>query len=317
MKQKFIILFLNCLPFVATAQTDLDAIMMSKNVLCTGIMYQRSAWDEYWEGTFKRNNENLGTVSTNMIGVMGNYGINHNLNVIFNLPYVQTKASAGVMGGLQGVQDLSMWVKWRAVHQKIGKGNLSVFALGGFSVPTNDYVADYLPLSIGLKSKTLNGRIMVDYEHSKFFATASGTYTYRSNIELDRTAYYTTQLHLTNEVRMPDMAQVNLRTGYRSRYLIAEAVLNNMTTLGGFDIRKNDMPFPSNRMNATMAGLAFKYTPKYYHHFSLVGNAGYVLNGRNVGQTLSYGAGIFYAFHVNGKGRKMGKKNYTPPPAMN
>lgn len=316
MKQKIIILSIIMIPVFAMAQTDIDAIMMSKNVLCTGIMYQHSAWDEYWEGTFKRSNENLGTLSTQMISTMGNYGISHNLNILFNVPYVQTKASRGVMGGMQGVQDLSIWLKWRAVHEQIGESKLSVFALGGFSVPTHDYVADYLPLSIGLKSKTLSGRVMVDYENRSFFATASGTYTYRNNIELDRTAYYTTRLHLTNEVSMPDMAQFNLRVGYRSRYLIAEAVCNKMTTLGGFDIRKNDMPFPSNRMNATMSGVAFKYTPKYFHHFSLVGNAGYVLNGRNVGQSLSYGAGIFYAFHVNGKGRKMGKKNYTPPPAM-
>lgn len=317
MKQKICLLIIAALPLITKAQTDADAIMMSKNVLCSGVMYQHNSWDEYWEGTFKRNNENLGTVSTNMIGVMGNYGISHNLNVLFNVPYLQTKASDGVMGGLQGIQDLSMWIKWRPVHHKMGTGKLSIYALGGFSVPTNDYVADYLPFSIGLKSKTLNGRIMVDYENSSFFATASGTYSYRSNIELDRNAYYTTELHLTNEVHMPDVAQVGLRTGYRSRYLIAEAMINNMTTLGGFDIRKNDMPFPSNKMNATSAGVAFKYTPKYYHHFSLVGNAGYVLNGRNVGQSLTYGAGIFYAFNVTGKGRKMGKKNYTPPPAMN
>lgn len=310
------ILILLAMPIISNAQTDADAIMMSKNVLCTGVVYQHSAWDEYWEGTFKRENKNLGTVSTKMISVMGNYGINHNLNVLFNIPYIQTKASEGVMAGMQGVQDLSIWLKWRAVHQEIGEGKLSVFALGGFSLPTNNYVADYLPLSIGLKSKTLNGRIMVDYELQHFFATASGTYSYRSNIRLDRTAYYTSELHLTNEVHMPDITQFALHTGYRSRYLIAEAMLNNTTTLGGFDIRKNDMPFPSNRMNATMAGIAFKYTPKYYHHFSLVGNAGYVLAGRNVGQTLTYGAGVFYAFHVNGKGRKMGKKNYTPPPAM-
>ena len=27
-------------------------------------MYSYGSWDHYWEGTFKRNNQNLGTVST-------------------------------------------------------------------------------------------------------------------------------------------------------------------------------------------------------------------------------------------------------------
>ena len=40
---------------LANAQTEIDGIMMSKKQLCTGAVYQYSAWDNYWEGTFKRN----------------------------------------------------------------------------------------------------------------------------------------------------------------------------------------------------------------------------------------------------------------------
>jgi len=81
------------------AQTDADAIMMAKNNFCVGGMYSYSSWKNYWEGTLKRDNQNLGTVSTKMIGVMGNYGISKKLNVLFGIPYVQTKASAGTLHG--------------------------------------------------------------------------------------------------------------------------------------------------------------------------------------------------------------------------
>lgn len=57
------------------AQTDNDAIMMEKNAFCAGAMYTHSSWKSYWEGTLKRTNENIGTITTRMIGVMGNYGI--------------------------------------------------------------------------------------------------------------------------------------------------------------------------------------------------------------------------------------------------
>ena len=50
----------------ASAQTDMDAIMMNKKQFCQGLTYDYSSWDHYWEGTFKRDNENLGTVSTQM-----------------------------------------------------------------------------------------------------------------------------------------------------------------------------------------------------------------------------------------------------------
>ena len=46
------------------AQTVDDAIMMSKKQWCNGLTYMHSSWNEYWEGTTKRSNQNLGTVTT-------------------------------------------------------------------------------------------------------------------------------------------------------------------------------------------------------------------------------------------------------------
>ncbi|MBA2249433.1 MAG: hypothetical protein H0W12_04500, partial [Chitinophagaceae bacterium] len=67
-------------------------------------------------------------------------------------------------------------------------------------------------------------------------------------------------------------------------------------TLGGFDIRRNDMPFPSNNMDWTSAGVNIKYTFKKVHGLSLIGGGNYVLDGRNVGQSTQYYGGVFYIF---------------------
>ena len=265
------------------AQTEADAIMMMKANFCSGIVYQKSTWTNYWEGTFKRENENLGTVTTQMLGVMGNYGISNRLNVLFNLPYVKTKASAGQMSRMQGLQDLSLWVKWLPLQKEVGKGTFSTFLIGGFTLPATNYTADYLPLSIGLRSKTLSLRGMVDYQVGNWFATAAATYNRRNNITIDRPAYYTTEMHYTNEVKMPDAAQAALRAGFRSHRLIAEAVVNYDKTLGGFDISKNNMPFPSNEMNSTTAGLNVKYEIKQVNGLSVIGGGNYTVAGRNVG----------------------------------
>lgn len=286
------------------AQTDGDAIMMKKGLFCVGGMYSNSSWTDYWEGTFKRDNENLGVVSTQMIGAMGNYGLTDRVNLLFSLPYVKTKATQGTLSGLEGFQDLSLMVKWKALGKKIGtKDVLSVYGIGGLSFPVSDYVADFLPLSIGMRSRNLVARGMIDYQHGKFFTTASGMYMHRSNIRIDREAYYTTEMHYSHEVKMYDVAGFNVRMGYRSKALIAEAVLENMNTLGGFDIRKNDMPFPSNRMNATLAGVHFKYTMQKVRNLEILGGGRYTLAGRNVGQaTLLYG-GLFYIIDFSGKKR--------------
>src|SRR5574338_1092802 len=138
------------------AQTDIDGIMMEKNALCIGPMFGYSSWKNYWEGTLKRENLNMGTVSTQMYSVMGNYGITNKWNVLFGLPYVKTKASAGQLNGQEGLQDLSLWVKWKGYSRKIASGRLSLFAIGGFSFPVSGYTGDFLPMSIGLESKNLS-----------------------------------------------------------------------------------------------------------------------------------------------------------------
>ena len=286
---------------VARSQTEIDGLMMEKNAFCIGPMFGYSSWTDYWEGTLKRNNENLGKVSTTIYSIMGNYGITNKLNVLFGVPYIKTKASAGQLKGMEGIQDLSLWLKWKPFSEKIGQGRLSLFLIGGYSLPVSDYVADFLPMSIGLRSKNLSARAMADYQRGPWFGTLSGTYTRRSNIEIDRTSYYTTEMHYTNEVKMPDAAGFNVRAGYRNRGLIAEAILDNWTTLGGFDITRNNMPFPSNKMNATRVGFNFKYDMPFHPQLSLTGNVMTTIAGRNVGQATGFNAGIFYVVDFSRK----------------
>ncbi|HAO46400.1 MAG TPA: hypothetical protein DCQ97_05710 [Chitinophagaceae bacterium] len=287
----------------AFSQTDIDGLMMQKNFFCVGPTAGYSSWKNYWEGTLKRENLNMGRVSTTNFMLMGNYGITRKLNVLFGLPYIKTKASAGQMAGQKGLQDLSLWLKWVGYEKKIAKGELQAIVLGGYSTPVNRYSPDILPLSIGLHSRTATARLMLDYQWNHWFGTVSYSYSYRNNVKLDRYTYYTTEMHYSNEVKMPDASQWNFRAGYRSDVIIAELVLNKWTTLGGFDIPRNGMPFVSNKMNATMLGLNVKYeTP--LNGLSVVANGSTTLAGRNVGQASGFNAGIFYIFDFGRKTKK-------------
>jgi hypothetical protein len=299
------------LPFVSQAQTDMDAIMMEKNQLCVGPMYNHNSWKNYWEGTLKRDNENLGTVSTNTFAVMGAYGITGKLNALFNVPYIKTTASAGTLHSMQGLQDLSLFIKWMPVEQMLGPGTFSLYTIGGASIPLTNYVVDFLPLSIGLHSKTLSARLLLDYQVNNIFVTGSATYVLRDNTKLDRTSYYDTQSHLTNEVSMPDASNFNFRAGYRSSKLIAEAVLNKWTTLGGFDITRNNMPFPSNKMNATTIGANIKYVVTSNHNLSLVGGGNTTVAGRNVGQATTFYGSVFYILDFTRKTKSTDKSGKT------
>jgi hypothetical protein len=103
---------------------------------------------------------------------------------------------------------------------------------------------------------------------------------------------------------MPNATSYNIRAGYRTQWLIAEAVLNNWTTRGGFDITQNNMPFISNRMNATSLGANFKYVFRKIPQLSLTGGASQVIAGRNMGQSFNVNGAVFYVFDLNKKERK-------------
>jgi hypothetical protein len=276
------------------AQTVDDAIMMNKKQWCNGLTYMHSGWNEYWEGTTKRSNQNLGTVTTQSVMFMSSYGITDKLNVLVNIPYVWTDASAGTLHGMKGFQDIDVDLKYEFYKAKIGKGELSLIGLMGFSTPLTNYENDFLPMSIGLGSTNLSGRLTADYQNGLFFATISSAYVFRSDVTIDRTSYYTNQMNYTNEVYMPNQLYSNLFVGIRNSRLTLQAQLMNMYTFGGFDIRPNDMPFVSNQMNSTSLGAHVKYFLPFITNLEVVASADFVIAGRNVGQAQTYTGGFFY-----------------------
>lgn len=285
----------------ASAQTDADALMIPKNYLCTGVVYTHSDWKNYWEGTFKRNNANIGTLSTNSFMVVGNYGLTNKLDIIAMAPYVKTNASQGTLKGQSGVQDLTVALKYLAFTSEIGKGLFSIHAIAEGSIPLTNYEPDFLPVSIGLHSKSVSLRGLLNYQTGRFFVAGAGQYVLRSDITIDRNSYYTDHLIYSNQVDMPNVSNLLFSAGYRSLKLNIEGIVSNTTTQGGFDIRKNDMPFPSNRMNMTTVGGLAKYSFENVTGLELTVGGNYVVSGRNVGQSTNLFASVYYVLDFSKK----------------
>src|SRR5262245_2583601 len=95
------------------AQTIDDGLMLAKRELLTGNVFTLDAWDTYWEGTLKRQNGNIGEITTRTNVWYANYGVSDRFNVIGFVPYVWTGASQGVLHGSQGFQDLALAAKYR------------------------------------------------------------------------------------------------------------------------------------------------------------------------------------------------------------
>jgi hypothetical protein len=286
-----IILFLMTCCLQAFAQMPNDAVYMSRNTACLALSYSHSTWDKYWENSLLRENQNIGTHTTqNTMGMLA-VGVTDHVNIIVALPYVWTQAKVGNLRWQRGIQDVSGWVKYRFLN----KSGLSLHAIAGASLPASNYIPDFLPMSIGLQAKTATGRFLASYRHrTGVYITGSAAYTLRSKIRIDRDSYLSAgKVYNTNEVSVPNAYDYSLRIGYLKKALQAEGFIEHGACDGGDGIRRNDMPFPTNNMKATTAGVYTKFQPK---NLGAIARASYVLNGLNVGQSTAFTLGVLYQF---------------------
>ena len=112
-----------------------------------------------WEGSLKRFNGNVGTVTVQSNTLFANYGVTNRLNVLTLVPYVWTKTSQGELHSMQGAQDLTLAAKYSFLEFPTTRiGAVRAMAVASGVIPLTDYTPDFAPLSIGTASKRLAGR---------------------------------------------------------------------------------------------------------------------------------------------------------------
>jgi len=248
----------------------------------------------------------LGTVKTQTVTWNSNYGITNKLDLIVNVPYVWTHASQGVLHSMNGFQDITLAAKYQAIDRRFTRwGRLRTFGVVAGGIPLTSYSPDFQPLSIGLGSKRISARGTLNFQSDRgWFLTGSTAYTWRDNVTLNRTSYFTNgQLYLTNQVEMPNVFDFVTSAGWLSRARMAQVSFFQLRTLGGGDIRRQDAPFISNRMNfSRVSGMVMYPMPGSLHNLSYQFMYGYVVDGRNVGQSSTITSGFQYTFHLDRKG---------------
>jgi hypothetical protein len=279
------------------AQTITDGIMMGRRQLCTGFVYEHDQWSSYWEGTLKRDNGNIGTLTTQTLSWVGNYGVTDRVNLIAMVPHVWTTASAGTLQPQDGLQDLTFAIKVNAL--RFAEGAFKVIGVGTLGTPMADYNADFIPLSIGSASQRASGRLTLSYNgKSGLYLNGTSAYTWRGNVTLDRSSYYADgRLFYGDQVAMPDVFDYAISVGYVTRRLELPVTFSQQVTRGGGDIRRQDMPFVSNKMDVTRIDInALYYLPKL-ENLGLKFGVTRTLRGRNVGESTTLQGGLLYIFN--------------------
>ena len=286
------------------AQTIDDGVMMGRNSLFAGDVYTHDSWNLYWEGTLKRDNENIGTLTAQSNLLFGNYGVTDRLNVIAAAPYVWTRASQGVLHGMEGFQDITLAAKYSLIEKPSTRlGSLRVIGVASGGLPLTDYTPDFLPLSIGMGAKRLSGRGTLYLQSEPGWSVNGSTaYTWRADVTLDRPFYYTDgQLFFTDSVEMPNVFDYVVKGGYMKRGLMITGSFVQQRTLGGGDIRRQDMPFISNRMNFSRVGGEIMAPITKLRALSFDFAYAYTVSGRNVGQATTLVAGLLYTLPYQGR----------------
>ncbi|HZV13487.1 MAG TPA: transporter [Candidatus Kapabacteria bacterium] len=291
--------------FAATtmyAQTPTDAFMMPPGQICLAALYSNSSWSQYWQGTQKLTNGNVGTLTTQTITPMFALGVIDNVNVLAGINYISSQPSSGTLIGTAGWQDAGVWVKYEPLNRTFGPGTIHGLATFGFSAPVGNYVPEY-PYSIGLgcTNTSLTGILEYDHESGVYVRGYAG-YNERGITTISEDYYFTTQQYYSNQVIIPEALNYAFTAGYRpaNGQWFAEAFYNGQHTNGGFDIRPWQAPFPSNQMNYSLIGADGHYFPPVLKGLGVLAEVSDVIDGRNVGQSFTVTGGLTYQFGIWG-----------------
>src|SRR6185295_6568280 len=197
-----------------------------------------------------------------------------------------------------GIQDITFGGKFAFFeHSSVRLGAIrAIFALSG-SVPLSDYTPDFAPLSIGTQSHRVTPRLTLNYQMDKgIYLNGTTGYTSRAGVALDRPYYFTNdQFFLTNHVDMPDVVDYTVSVGYLKHDLNAYLGYSRQTTQGGGDIRRQDAPFVSNRVNFSKVSAMAMYPIPKINAVAFQFAFSHILDGRNVGQSTTLTFGFLYS----------------------
>jgi len=286
---------------IANAQTPTDGIMMNKGEICFGAIYNHESWDQYWEGTLLRENGNIGTFTRQTFLPMFALGLTDKLNLIAQAPWVTTDASQGQLKGVSGFSDFGVFLKAQAFHFTLGPGKLAFNPTVGVNFPMSNYLEDYAPFSLGLGCPDLILRGILQYKlNMGIYVRGTAAYDLRGTATIERDYYYTDHSNYSEQVDVPNAINYTATVGawLLKNSLNVDITFDGQTTDGGTDIRKQDVGFPSNKMNFTRIGGFAHYYFQFIPGLGVLGGVNQIQDGRNVGKAMAYYFGLTYQFPI-------------------
>ena len=285
------------------AQTSSDDIMMKKGEACLAVDYNTGSWDQYWEGTYLRSNGNVQTLHRTAITPMVAVGLHKKVNLLIATPYVQTQSSdpnGGKQAGAKGFQDIAIDLKVKWLNLGNDKSRLSFLTNFGFATPISNYLSDYAPYSIGLGTRELSARGILQYKLGGLYLRGAVAHLWRGETEIERDYYYNNGSYYTNLMDVPNAWNYHgvLGIWLFDNSLKIQANYMGIKSTSGDDIRAYNAGQPTNKVEFEQAGALAHYYFKGIKGLGLYGYYNQVFSGRNMGKFTSFGGGVTYQFNI-------------------
>lgn len=243
------------------AQGPISGFMLEKGTHDFAVNAATENFDTYIFG----DEEEARDYEAQSLSIYYEYGFSNKSSVVFTAPYIS------IDEGNQGLQDGSLFFKFRNKHADTPAGKLSIITALGISAPLSSYPTD-TDNPIGFGAPSFQGRLVAQHNFS------SGAF-----------------VHLQSGVdfRLLDQIQTSipilLRGGYGTQYYFVEAWAEWFDTLrNGID---QNVTGGSGSDWLRLGGTV--YVP-VYKGLGLVGGVAYIVAGKNIGLSNRYHLGAVY-----------------------
>ncbi len=275
------------------AQTEVSGFYPQKNELTIAPSYSYKIYDRFYRGTTLTdgNPAGLGSITSFIINLYGEYGITNWLSASINLPYISVQSEDGVLdpvlekSTIYGIQDLSVFMKGKIVEKNLKKvGKIGLGAAVGASIPVGDYEGEGV-LSIGNNANTYNASLLTQFTSSiNVFAEAQAGYSLKES----------------SKFNVPNAIVYGVKVGYFNRYFYAHAQLAVQDSMDGLDIGTEEFvaaggPSVLPETEVDYTNLNFNlYVPFYKQTVGVSAAYNTNLDGRNFSKESSFTVGLVY-----------------------
>ena len=250
--------------------TDMNGFLPGRAHGDIAVSYTAETYDEFWAGTTKVSDPGVGKVDLKSTSLWLQWGLTDNLAVVATLPYID--ASSDGLGGFkdQGLQDLSVLLKYRFW----AAGPHSLVAAAGGRTAVQNYEAN-LPVDLGDNTTDALFRLVYQFQTPNFYFSQQVGYDIRGGDAPDDYPLYT-------------------ELGFTAGRITYGGYYSKLIAKGGTDIGDPGFTFPSNKEEYSKAGV--KVFGRVTDRFGLSAVYFTTLEGRNTGDSHGLAVGVVFRY---------------------